>query len=203
MLNLAHTKEKIMNLMEKAIALFDAYNQQDPRHIEWQGVSYAFEYFYALQLYNWVRKLEPAASESLLLASRCQHIGRWKSPRENYPQGKAGYLTWRSELRHFHSDTAGALMLEAGYNEDAVREVQRIILKDHLKTDHEVQVMEDALCLVFLQFQYEDFIKNHDETKVIRILQKSWKKMSPQGREQALALDYQGTGKGLIDKALQ
>lgn len=191
-----------MDKMEKAIALFDDYNQQDPRKIEWEGVGYASEYFYALQLYNWVLKLEPAASETLMLASRAQHIGRWKSPRDEYAEGKAGYLKWRSELRHFHANTAEALMLEAGYEEEAIRAVQRIILKAELKTDHEVQVMEDALCLVFLQFQYEDFIKLHDEKKVIRIIQKSWQKMSPRGREAALNLSYHETGKALINKAL-
>ena len=192
-----------MNKMERAIALFDAFNQQDPRHIEWEGVSYTAEYFYALQLYRWVIKLEPAASESLLLASRAQHIGRWQSPRDQYPEGKAGYFKWRSELRHFHANTAGQLMQQAGYNEEEIKAVQRIILKDQLKTDYEVQVMEDALCLVFLQFQYDDFISQHDEKKVIRILQKSWQKMSPRGREAALTLNYDETGKALINKALE
>ena len=147
-------------------------------------------------------KLEPAASESLLLASRAQHIGRWKSPRTSYPDGKAGYLNWRSDLKRFHADTAGALMMEAGYDAETIASVQRIILKDHIKTDHEVQVMEDALCLVFLQFQYEEFMLLHDEAKVIRILQKSWKKMSVQGREVALTLHYSDSGKAIIQKAL-
>jgi len=191
-----------MNRIDRAIELFDAYNQQDPRKIEWEGVNYASEYFYALQLYNWVLKLEPAASESLLLASRAQHIGRWKSPRTSYPDGKAGYLNWRSDLKRFHADTAGALMMEAGYDAETIASVQRIILKDHIKTDHEVQVMEDALCLVFLQFQYEEFMLLHDEAKVIRILQKSWKKMSVQGREVALTLHYSDSGKAIIQKAL-
>ncbi|MCW3105590.1 MAG: hypothetical protein JWQ09_96, partial [Segetibacter sp.] len=79
-----------MTTLEKAIQLFDAYNKQDPHKITWNDEEFPAEYFYALQLYNWIKKLEPYAHEHLLLASRSQHIGRWKTPRTNYPAGKAG-----------------------------------------------------------------------------------------------------------------
>lgn len=178
-----------MSKTQEAFRLFDAYNMQDPRTVNVNGKSYPTEYFYALQLYNWVRKLEPAASEVLLLASRAQHIGRWKSPRESYPAGKAGYLSWRADLKKFHAETAAQLLTKAGYDENTIASVQRIILKQNIKTDHEVQVMEDALCLVFLEFQYEDFRKEHDEEQVTRIIRKTWKKMSDNGRAAALSLN--------------
>ena len=192
-----------MSKLEKAFDLFDDYNKQDPHQLVWDGETYAAEYFYALQLYNWVKKLEPNASEVLQLASRAQHIGRWKSPRESYPAGKAGYLTWRKDLAKFHAQTAGELMLQAGYTEDEVNAVKHIILKENLKFDNEVQIMENALCLVFLQFQYEDFLKKHgDDNLVIRILKKTWLKMSDPGREAALQLSYNERGKQLILKAI-
>jgi hypothetical protein len=62
--------------------------------------------------------------------------------------------------------------------------------------------MENALCLVFLEFQFDDFISKHDEEKIIRIIQKSWKKMSAPGREAALALNYSSPAKKLLEKAL-
>ncbi|MEJ7769310.1 MAG: DUF4202 domain-containing protein [Chitinophagaceae bacterium] len=191
-----------MNKFQQALELFDNYNKQDPRFILWEGVNHPTEYFYALQLYNWVTRLEPGASESLLLAARSQHIGRWKSPRDNYPQGKAGYLRWRSELRNFHAETAAALMLQAGFDDEAIRAVQKIILKEQLKYNHEVQVMEDALCLVFLQFQYIQFVNSHEEDKVVRVLKKTLQKMSRQGRDAALLLEYDEAGKALLGKAL-
>lgn len=191
-----------MKKPEKAFELFDAYNKQDPHTITWKEAVYPAEYFYALQLYNWVKKLEPDASEILLLASRSQHIGRWKSPREDYPAGKAGYYKWRINLARFHAETAGALMLQAGYDENDIEAVQSIIRKERLHSNPEVQVMEDALCLVFLQFQYEDFITKHGEDKVITILRKTWKKMSQGGREAALTLSFNEKGKELLEKAL-
>lgn len=102
----------------------------------------------------------------------------------------------------FHAGLSGQLMTQAGYSKEEVESVQRIILKEHLKTDPEVQVMENALCLVFLQFQYEDFLNTHDDKKVIRIIQKSWTKMSQPGREAALALMFSEKGKALIEEAL-
>jgi hypothetical protein len=191
-----------MSNTQHAFELFDAYNKQDPNQLVWNGETYPAEYFYALQLHSWVRKLEPGASEILLLASRAQHIGRWKTPRDKYPAGKAGYLTWRKDLAKFHSQTAGELMLQAGFGEHEINGVRHIILKENLKFNHEVQVMENALCLVFLEFQYDDFILKHDDEKVIRILKKSWLKMTEPGREAALGLNYSHRGKELIVKAI-
>lgn len=190
------------NKLERAFELFDNFNKQDPNTIVWNGINYPAEFFYALQLYNHVTKLKPDASETLLLASRSQHIGRWKSPRENYPVGKAGYYKWRTDLAKFHADTAGLIMSGLRYTEREIGAVQRIITKQQLKTDAEVQTMEDALCLVFLEFQFEDFLAKHPEEKVITVLQRSWKKMSRQGRDAALMLPFSGRGKEMIEKAL-
>jgi Domain of unknown function (DUF4202) len=192
-----------MDKIEKAIELFDAYNQQDPRKLVLENKEYAYEYFYALQLYNWVKKLEPNASDALVLASRCQHIGRWKIPRDSYPADKIGYHKWRTDLAKFHADTAGSIMLEAGLEEELIQAVQRIILKKQLRSDAEVQVMENALCLVFLEFQYDDFLQKHDDETMIRIIQKSWNKMTGPGREAAMSLGFNGRGKELIGKAIE
>ena len=193
----------MMTRLEQAFALFDDYNKQDPHILTWEGKQYPAEYFYALQLYNWVKKLKPAAEEPLLLASRSQHIGRWKIPRERFPMNKAGYLNWRSTLSKFHAATAAELMKTAGYEENVINQVQPIILKENIKANDEVQVMENALCLVFLEFQFDDFLRKHDENKVVRIIQKSWKKMSPPGRDAALQLTYDEKAQTLIEKALQ
>ncbi len=188
--------------IEKAFSLFDKYNKQDPHQVSWDGETFPSEYFYALKLYGWVIKLEPEASESLLLASRAQHIGRWEIPRDTYPQNKAGYLNWRSNLGKYHAQKAAELLKEAGYADDEIEKVKHIILKQQIKADPEVQTIEDALCLVFLEYQYEDFISKHDDLKLIRILQKTWGKMSEAGRQAALSLSYSDKGLDLIKRAL-
>ncbi len=191
-----------MNNLEKAFDLFDTYNKQDPNQVIWNDIVFPATFFFALKLHEWVTVLNPDAGEALLLASRCQHIGRWTSARTSYPEGKAGYLNWRTDLAKFHASKAAELMTAAGYGEESIEHAQRIILKKNPRTDPEVQTMENALCLVFLQYQYEEFIHKHDEKKVIRIVQKSWGKMSEPGREAALTISYSDQGKQLLEKAL-
>jgi hypothetical protein len=192
-----------MTKMEQAFHLFDTYNQQDPSEVKWNGQHYPSEYFYALKLYEWVKKLDPEASEPLLLASRCQHIGRWEIARTAYPEGKVGYLKWRNDLSKFHAQKATEILQSLGYEREIIDRVNEIILKKRLKSDTEVQTMENALCLVFLEFQYDDFIKKHPAEKMIGILQKTWAKMSEPGRQAASSLSYSETGKLLLNKALE
>ena len=191
-----------MTKLEEAFILFDEYNKQSPELVTWNGENYPSEYFYALKLYEWVKKLEVNASESLLLASRSQHIGRWEIARNSYPEGRVGYLKWRSELSKFHAQKAAEILQSVGYEEDEIVRVKEIIQKQKIKSDPEVQTMENALCLVFLQYQYDDLIAKTGEEKMIDILKKTWAKMSDPGREMALSLQYSEEGMRLIKIAL-
>ncbi len=194
-----------MSKLEAAFKLFDDYNKQDPRSFEWENVNQPQEYFFAIKLHEWVLKLDPNASEELLLASRSQHIGRWEIPREGYPEGREPYLKWRKDLALHHAEITGRLMTEAGYSAGQVERVTQIILKKRIKVDPDVQTMENALCLVFLQFQYEDFRKKHesDPDKIINILRKSLLKMDVHGHSFALKLSYTGEALHLINEALK
>jgi hypothetical protein len=193
-----------MSKLDTAFELFDAYNKQDPRSFPWEGTTGPQEYFFAIKLYEWVLKLDPQASEELLLASRSQHIGRWEIPREDYPDGREPYLKWRKDLALHHAEIAGRLMKEAGYGEETLERVKQIILKKRIKVDADVQTMENALCLVFLQLQYEDFRKKYEQEpeKIINILRKSLLKMDGNGHQFALKLPYSENGLELINKAL-
>lgn len=192
-----------MGKLEIAFKKFDEYNLRDPNQMEWEGISYAREFFLAIKLYEWVKKIAPDASEELLLASRSQHIGRWEIPRSSYPLGRDAYLKWRKDLAHNHAKTAGELLTESGYAEEQINRVQQIILKKKIKADQEVQVMENALCLVFLQFQYEDFYPLHEPEKVITILRKSLLKMDQTGHQFALSLNYSNQGLAYIQEAIK
>lgn len=191
-----------MDKLEKAFELFDAYNRQSPEHLQWENEDYPAEYFYAIKRYEWIKKLDPEAGESLLLASRSQHIGRWEIARDSYPEGRAGYLKWRSDLARFHAQKAEEILTSVGYDQETTDRVRQIILKQKIKADREVQTMENALCLVFLQYQFDDLIAKVSEEKMIDILRKTWAKMSDPGRDMALALSYSEEGKQLIHKAL-
>jgi hypothetical protein len=192
-----------MTKLAQAFQAFDKYNKKDPHIFVWGDLSYPQEYFLALKLYDWVLKLAPEASEELLLASRSQHIGRWEIPRESYPEGREAYLKWRKDLALFHADKASDAMKETGYSDEQIARVRQIILKQKIKVDADVQTMENALCLVFLEFQYEEFYPKHPAEKVINILRKSLLKMDDYGHQFALTLNYSETGLFYINEALK
>lgn len=192
-----------MTNMQKAFDLFDQYNKQDPHVFTFSGVDYPQEYFLSLQLYDWVCKLYPDADEALLLASRSQHIGRWEMPRSSYPDGREAYLKWRKDLAQHHFQVASNLVLEAGYHEDMVEAIRPILLKQKIKVDNNVQAIENALCLVFLEFQYEQFYKTQNPDKLVNILWKSLLKMDPLGHQHALKIHYSQEGLVYVQKAVE
>jgi Domain of unknown function (DUF4202) len=183
---------------EIALRRFDEENSRDPHQEDGQPR----ELLYAQRLTNWVLKLCPDASETLLLAARSQHICRWQSPRENYPMTRPGYLKWRADLKKFHAEKSGAILREAGYDEAIVRQVQDLNLKKNFPADPEVRVLEDALCLVFLEFQFAALAAKSDDEKMINALRKSWAKMTEAARAEALKLNYGEREKSLIGRAL-
>jgi Domain of unknown function (DUF4202) len=185
-----------------AMHRFDEENSRDPNREIAGGISHPRELLYAERLTNWVLRLCPNASEELRLAARCQHICRWQSPRENYPMTRVGYLKWRADLKKFHAEKSGAILREAGYDEAAVRRVQDLNLKKDFPNDPETRTLEDALCLVFLEFQLAALAAKSDDDKMINALQKSWGKMTGAARTGALKLNYGEREKTLLQRAL-
>ena len=187
---------------EAALRRFDEANSRDPNREMAGGVSHPRELLYAQRLTGWVLRLCPDASEELRLAARCQHICRWEIPRGSYPMTRPGYLKWRADLKKFHAQKAGEILCEIGYDETAIRHVQDLNLKKNFPPDPETRLLEDALCLVFLQFQFADLAAKTTEDKTINALQKSWAKMSDAARAEALKLDYTALEKILLQRAL-
>jgi hypothetical protein len=187
---------------ESALRRFDGENSRDPNHEAVDGIPHPRELLYAQRLVNWVLRLCPGASEELRLAARSQHICRWETPRQSYPMTRAGYLQWRATLKKFHAQKAGDLLREAGYPEDVIRRVRDLNLKKHFPDDPEARVLEDALCLVFLEFQLADLVARTAEDKTINALQKSWQKMTEAARAEALKLNYGKREKALLERAL-
>ncbi len=188
---------------EKAIARFTALNAADPVGETVDGVTRPRLLVQAERLASWVVTLEPHASEALRLAAHCQHLERWKIARTEFAEGRAGYLQWRTRLGRFHAERAREILNEAGYDEPTLRAVETIVTKQHLRSNPDSQTMEDALCLVFLEHEFDAFIRKYpDESKAIDIVQKTWKKMSARGHEAALGLPLSAVAKALVGRAL-
>jgi hypothetical protein len=187
---------------EAALRRFDGENSRDPNQEIADGISHPRELLYAQRLTDWVLRLCPNASEALRLAARGQHICRWEIPRDSYPMTRAGYLKWRADLKKFHAQKSGEILREAGYDDEAIRRVQDLNLKKNFPDDLETRVLEDALCLVFLEFQFAGLAAKTAGDKTINALQKSWAKMTETARAEALKLNYGEREKILLQRAL-
>jgi len=188
---------------EAALCRFNEENARDPNHEVINGVSHPRELLYAQRLERWVLRLCTGASEELRLAARCQHICRWEIPRSSHPLTRAGYLQWRAALKKFHAQKAGEILRAAGYAEDVIRRVQDLNLKKNFPNDPEGRVLEDALCLVFLQFQFAGLAAKTAEDKTVNALQKSWQKMTEAARAEARKLIFGPREKALLERALK
>lgn len=188
--------------LNAAIARFDSLNSEDPNTEVYNDKIYPKELLYAQRMTDWLFKVEPHSSEALQLAVRCQHLRRWTIPRRDYPMDLAGYNKWRNNLRKFHADLAGEVLQEVGYDAETIARVQFLVLKRQLKLDAEVQLLEDVVCLVFLENYFLDFARQHDEDKVVDIVQKTWRKMTPRGQQIALTLQMSPEAQRLVGKAL-
>jgi len=186
----------------EAMRRFDEENAQDPNRILVDGVDRAHELWYAQRVTDWILRLDPDASEPLLLAARSQHICRWLIPRKAYEMTRAGYLRWRNDLKHLHAKKSAEILREVGYDEATIARVADLNLKKGLGQDHDCQVLEDALCLVTIQYQLAELMQKTDPDKMVGILQKTWKKMSNAARTHALALTFTEAENVLIRKAL-
>jgi hypothetical protein len=191
-----------MNRFEQVFQAIDDFNRKDPHTELFEGTDQPREWVYSQRLSAWVEKLSPQGSEALRIAARGQHVGRWTVPRADFPLDRAGYLRWREALKRFHAQTVSGFMAKAGYPPELQEKVRSMMLKKNLQSDPEAQILEDALCLIFLETQFMDLLSKTPREKMIEIVQKTWKKMGAAGRAAALALELPEEEKKLLQEAL-
>jgi hypothetical protein len=186
----------------KALSAIDAAHAEDPNKITIDGTEVPYELHYAQKCTAYLLKHTPSPSEALLLAIRAQHFRRWEVPRSSYPMTRPGYHSWRTYLKKRQAELVEQICVDSGYTSEVAARVAALIRKEDLKKDEETQILEDVACLVFLDDQFEQFEKEHDEEKIISILRKTWGKMSDRGHELALQMEMSGRPQELVQKAL-
>jgi uncharacterized protein DUF4202 len=188
--------------LDAALAAIDAANADDPDTLVVDGAMRPKEQAHAEMVTAWVRRLDPDASDAQLLAARAHHLRRWTIPRSSYPEGRAGYLRWRTALKKQHAAEVGEILQGTGYEPAVIERVQQIIRKDGLGHDPDVQTHEDALCLVFLETQLLALAADQGDDKTVEIVRKTTAKMSERGIAAALELDLAPEARGLVERAM-
>lgn len=185
---------------KKAIAAFDAYNERDPNRESYRGEMVSKEWLYSVRMTERLNVDAPEAPEHVQLAVRCQHIGRWEIPRLSFEMNRKGYLQWRNQLKMHHSGIAEEILEECGYTHETIEKVKFLLQKKQLFQNPETQLMEDVICLVFVEFYLKEFAGKHADEKVVDILNKTLRKMSPRAIQEALTLPLPKNLKELLSR---
>jgi hypothetical protein len=175
---------------DKAVALIDAANREDPNQVTADGRDWPKELLYSKRMSDMLERYNSDADDAMKLAIRAQHIERWKSPRNAYPMDRIGYLTWRKDLYKIQANTAAELLAQAGYDDGEIERVRTAVAKKNIKGNPDTQLLEDVTDLVFLEYYMLEFVSKHpdySEEKWIDIIRKTWHKMSDTAHEFTLS----------------
>jgi len=175
---------------DKALALIDAANSEDPNQVSADGIDWPKELLYSERMTDMLERYHADADDAMKLAIRSQHIQRWKSPRNAYPMDRIGYLKWRKDLYKIQAENAAALLREAGYDDETINRVRNAVAKKNIKGNADTQLLEDVTDLVFIEYYILEFVAKHpdySDEKWIEIIQKTWHKMSANAHEFALS----------------
>lgn len=188
--------------LERALAAIDAANSADPNRVVVDGVARPKELLHADRMTHWLGVLDPDAGEAQVLAARAHHIRRWVSPRDTYPAGRSGYHRWRRDQRERQAHEVGEILEAVGYERAVVERVQSIVAKQGLGRDPQVQTHEDALCLVFLEQQFDGVAEQLGDDHTVQVVRRTARKMSPAGLAAASTIDFSERGARILAAAL-
>jgi hypothetical protein len=187
--------------LERALAAIDAANAADPNRLRVRGELRPKELAHAELASRWVKTLCDSPSEALLLAARAHHVRRWEIPREREPAGRAGYHRWRRALQEHHARIAAEILAECGYDGELIARVGALLRKQGLGRDPEVQALEDALCLVFLETQYRELAERLPQEKLLDVTRKTLRKMSAAAIAHTRSLPLDPGDRELLERA--
>lgn len=172
-----------MGNLAAALTAIDAANAGDPTLEDGRPAAA----LYGERMSEELARLFPQATPPLQIAARGQHVERWLLARASYPEGREGYLDWRREQGRRHAERVAGIMRDAGFAAPQIEAAERMLRKEGIKRDAEVQALEDTICFVFLRWYFKPFAEGRDLEGLLKIVSQTARKMSPEGRARALA----------------
>ncbi|WCO65765.1 DUF4202 domain-containing protein [Iamia majanohamensis] len=186
----------------RTLAAIDAANDDDPDRVVVAGEERPLQQTLGRIASEWVDRLDPDATPAQRLAARAHHLRRWELPRDSFPEGRSGYLRWRTAAKTRHANDVVLLLQEQGWDAATVEEARRLVRKEGLGRDPDVQVHEDAVCLAFLTVQLDEAAELMGD-KTVGVLRRTAAKMSDQGLAHAAELPLSDEGRALLEAALE
>ena len=171
-----------MTRLETAFAAIDQANAADPNLTDGEPN----ELLYGQRMTAEQDMLYPGAADPLRIACRGQHIERWTLPRHDFAMDRPGYLAWRTEQGRRHAARVAEIMRAAGYGDADIQHAEKMLMKQGIKRDGDVQALEDVACFTFIRWYMGPFSQTRDPDEMLRIVEKTARKMSPMARARAL-----------------
>lgn len=187
---------------DRARAAIDEANAADPVQVLVDGRPQPKELVHADAVERWLRVVDPQADELQILAARAHHLRRWVRPRSDYPEGRAGYLRWRTDHKRRQAEEVAAILEGCGFDAHEVARVADLVAKRGLGTDPAAQAHEDALCLVFLELQFDEVAEQLGDDRTVAVLRKTLAKMGPAGMAAAATIPVSAHAAALLEAAL-
>jgi hypothetical protein len=186
-----------------AFAAIDAANAADPNIIEWRDEPWPRAQLQGVLATEWLESLDPGASDEVFLAARAHHVRRWAIARTSYPEGRVGYLRWRRALKEVHAEVVADILPPAGISSGTVARVQALVRKEGLGHDPETQLVEDAICLTFIETQFEELAARLDHDRLVTAVQKTVEKMSDNAVALVARTRISAAARAALDDALR
>ncbi len=196
-------KVNVRSDLTAAFAAIDGANAVDPNIIEWLDERWPRAQLQGLLATEWAETIDPRASDEVLLAARAHHVRRWTIARASYPEGRVGYLRWRRALKDVHAEVVAEILPDAGVSATVVTRVQALVRKDELGHDPETQLVEDAICLTFLETQFEELAARLDHDRLVTAVQKTVVKMSDRAVALVAQTRISAAARAALDDALR
>lgn len=171
-----------MTRLETAFAAIDQANSADPNLTDGEPN----ELLYGQRMTAEQDMLYPGAADPLRIACRGQHIERWTLPRHDFAMDRPGYLAWRTEQGRRHAARVAEIMRAAGYDDHDIQHAEKMLMKQGIKRDGDVQALEDTACFTFIRWYMGPFAEGRDPEELQRIVEKTARKMSSMARTRAL-----------------
>ena len=170
------SKQLDLALMYDAL---DAVNASDPNTVAWQGESVPRSLLQGQRATIWLSRVAATPSIALSIAARAHHLARWSTARATYPDGRAGYLRWRTASKAASAEMLVTTLAPFGVAADVVSRAADLIQRIELGSDAEAQAVEDVACLVFLETDFVALLHRLGRESTAGAVRKTLQKMSP------------------------
>ena len=148
---------------DRAIAAIDAGNADDPNVVTIRGRTGPKEILHAELVTEWVQRLAPGRERAAAARrARSPLPALDRAARDRRRPGAPATCAGASRSRSSTPASSASCSRPRATTPDTIARVQAIVRKEGLADDAEVQVLEDALCLVFLETQLADVVARLD-----------------------------------------